>query len=52
MYAPTEKDSKEKSIKFYESLQEAQAQASENVLLVGNFNAKIGIAKTKEENNG
>ncbi|XP_037873354.1 craniofacial development protein 2-like [Bombyx mori] len=49
VYAPTEKASKEEMEKFYESLQEAQAQTSGDVLLMGDFNAKVGIAKTKED---
>lgn len=48
-YAPTEKSNKEEVQKFYNDIKEAHKIADNKVIVMGDFNAKIGHPK-KEEN--
>lgn len=48
VYAPTESYSDEEIEKFYMDLQKAQEQADKTLLVIGDFNAKIGHPKPEE----
>lgn len=48
VYAPTESSSEEEIEKFYMDIQKAQEQADKTLLVIGDFNAKIGYPKHEE----
>ncbi|CAG4984913.1 unnamed protein product [Colias eurytheme] len=51
VYAPTEKATDEEINLFYETLQVAQSQAADQVLVIGDFNAKIGKPNMEDSDN-
>ncbi|XP_045492416.1 craniofacial development protein 2-like [Colias croceus] len=51
VYAPTEKATDEEINLFYETLQVAQSQAADQVLVIGDFNAKIGKPTMEDSDN-
>lgn len=48
VYAPTESASEEEIEKFYETIAKALDTAHNNVILMGDFNAKIGLPQKEE----
>ncbi|GBP44640.1 ATP-dependent DNA helicase Q5 [Eumeta japonica] len=47
-YAPTEGSSEEEINKFYKDLKLAQEQSDTHLMVIGDFNAKIGLTKPEE----
>lgn len=50
-YAPTEMATNEEINLFYQTLQEAQNQVTNDVLVIGDFNAKVGQPRTEDREN-
>lgn len=48
VYAPTAESTEEEIINFYSKIQEAQTYAGVNLIIMGDFNAKIGQPKNTE----
>lgn len=48
-YAPTEQASEEETDKFYNDLRKAQENEDRNVIIMGDFNAKVGQPKEYEK---
>lgn len=47
-YAPTESSSDDEISKFYNDIKKAHTLADHNVLVIGDFNAKIGQPRVEE----